>query len=82
MYYEVDGFLYRNKDPFYLDCEQSLVFLCEVTARENQARSGEAVIADINSWFAIALAEIRSRRVLRENADCKQSAFIIIIPLQ
>ena len=44
MFYEVDSFLYRNKDPFYLGCEQSLVFLCEVTARENQARSGEAVI--------------------------------------
>ena len=25
------------------------------------------------SWFAIALAEIRTRRVLREKADCKQS---------
>ena len=44
MFYEVDSFLYRIKDPFYLDCEQSLFFLCEVTARENQARRGEAVI--------------------------------------
>ena len=28
---------------------------------------------NITSWFAIALAEIRTRRILREKADCKQS---------
>ena len=44
MFYEVDSFLYRIRDPFYLDCKQSLIFLCEVTARENQARCSEAVI--------------------------------------
>ena len=27
----------------------------------------------ITSWFAIALAEIRTRRIKREKADCKQS---------
>ena len=27
----------------------------------------------VTSWFAIALAEMRTRRILRENADCKQS---------
>ena len=27
----------------------------------------------ITSWFAIALDEIRTRRILREKADCKQS---------
>ena len=28
---------------------------------------------NITSWFAIALAEIRTRRILREKADRKQS---------
>ena len=27
----------------------------------------------VRSWFAIALAEMRTRRILRENADCKPS---------
>ena len=27
----------------------------------------------ITSWFAIALDEIRTRRILREKADCKKS---------
>ena len=27
----------------------------------------------ITSWFSIGLAEIRTRRILREKADCKQS---------
>ena len=27
----------------------------------------------ITSWFAIALNEIRTRRILRDKADCKQS---------
>ena len=26
------------------------------------------------SWFSIGLAEIRTRRILREKADCKQSS--------
>ena len=26
----------------------------------------------MTSWFAIALAEIRTRRILKEKADCKQ----------
>ena len=28
---------------------------------------------NITSWFAIALSEIRTRRILREKEDCKQS---------
>ena len=28
---------------------------------------------DAPSWFAIALYEIRTGRILREKADCKQS---------
>ena len=38
-----------------VDGEQSIIFLCKVTARETQAR------------------EIRTRRVLRDKAECKQS---------
>ena len=30
---------------------------------------------NITSWFAIALAEIRTRRILREKTDCKQSNY-------
>ena len=30
---------------------------------------------NLTSWFAIAVAEIRTRRILREKADCKQSTF-------
>ena len=29
-------------------------------------------IVIITSWFAIALDEIRTRRILREKTDCKQ----------
>ena len=32
------------KAPNLLDCEQSLIFLCKVTAREKQAREHEAAI--------------------------------------
>ena len=28
---------------------------------------------NVTSWFAIALAEIRTKWILREKADCKQS---------
>ena len=38
-----------------VDCKQSIIFLCKVTAREFQAR------------------EIRTRRILRDKAECKQS---------
>ena len=48
-----------------VDYEQSLIFLCKVSARETQTRE--------RSWFAIALAEIRTRRILREKEDCEQS---------
>ena len=33
----------------------------------------QSLIVIITSWFAIALDEIRTRRILREKADCKQS---------
>ena len=34
--------------------------------------------ATTTSWFAIALDEIRTRRILREKADCKQSTTILM----
>ena len=30
------------------------------------------------SWFAIALDEIRTRRILREKANCKQSKICLV----
>ena len=68
-----------------VDCEQCLIFLCKVTARETQARQRRAISegvfsrlvpipSNIASWFAIALAEIRTRWILREKAKCKQSS--------
>ena len=62
-----------------LDREQSLIFLCKVTARERRGRLSRETRASrlnpyiITSWFAIALDEIRTGRILREKADCKQS---------
>ena len=40
-------------------------------SREKRGRPERKKI--ITSWFAIALDEIRTRRILREKADCKQS---------
>ena len=37
----------------------------------------QSVIVIITSWFAVALDEIRSRRILREKADCKESIGIL-----
>ena len=75
---------------FFFACEQSLIFLYKVTAREinpsTQAPSrdkwGRNIMiikvvpipyCNITSWFAIAMAEIRTRGILREKEDCKQS---------
>ena len=44
------------------DCEQSLLFLCEITPRLTHV---------VTSLSAIALAERRTDRILREKADCK-----------
>ena len=46
-----------------VDCEQSLIFLCKITPRLTHV---------LMSLSAIALAERRSGRILREKADCKQ----------
>ena len=38
----------------------------------------QSLIVIITSWFAIALDEIRTRRILREKADCKPSTHRIL----
>ena len=35
--------------------------------------SSQSLIVIITSWFGIALDEVRTRRILREKAECKQS---------
>ena len=37
-----------------------------------------SLIVIITSWFAIELDEIRTRRILREKADCKRSRICIL----
>ena len=37
--------------------------------------SSQSHIVITTSWFAIALDEIKTRRILREKADCKQSMY-------
>ena len=50
-------------------------------AAKSRAARNEGVsqflIVIITSWFAVALDEIRSRRILREKADCKESICIL-----
>ena len=48
-----------------------------IKAREEKNKRPSFLVSrstsqSLNSWFAIALAEIRTRRILREKADCKQ----------
>ena len=54
-----------------VDCEQSLIFARLLHANPKHV-SGK-LSRETTSWFAIALDEIRTRRILREKADCKQS---------
>ena len=73
--YFASNFFVQNKSN--LNCEQSLIFLCKNTARETQGRERQSsLIVIITSWFAIVLDETRTRRILREKADCKQSTQI------
>ena len=37
----------------------------------------QSLIVIITSWFAIMLDEIRTRQILREKADCKQSVNVV-----
>ena len=50
-----------NNCKMQIDCEQSLIFLCKVTARETQeGRLSRLVLipyCNIRSWFSVALAE-------------------------
>ena len=80
-----EGEAFPSPHPVRLKaCSQAS--LCQVTAPENQGREppllGSLRIDDfrtttplghVTSWFAIALAEMRTGRILRENADCKES---------
>ena len=72
---------------FVLDCEQSLIFLCKVTAREWRIKPRAARNDGVspgrknkknNVVVWIALDEIRTRRILREKADRKQSNFVLL----
>ena len=45
-----------------IDCEQSLIFLCKVIPYCN-----------LTSWFAIALAEIRTRRISRQKRTASRA---------
>ena len=72
----------HNTDPVFnttLACEKSLIFLCKVTARETQTRKRERRdkrrrihYYNVTSLYAIALAQIRTRLILREKEDGKQ----------
>ena len=70
----------HNTDPVFhitLACEKSLIFLCKVTARETQARKRRDKrrrihYCNVTSLYAIALAQIRTRLILREKEDGKQ----------
>ena len=72
----------HNTDPVFnttLAYEESLIFLWKVTARETQARKRERRdkrrrihYYNVTSLYAIALAQIRTRLILREKEDGKQ----------
>ena len=62
------GFVYykRVSSPSFLVWSQSLI----QSYCKNNVKQSTVIIT---SWFAIALDEIRTRQILREKADCKQS---------
>ena len=41
--------------------------------------SSQSLIVIITSWFSILLDQIRTRRILREKADCKQSKKVPVL---
>ena len=67
-----------------VDCEQFLFFFAkllhaktkhssgELSREQRETRPSQSLIV-ITSWFAIALDEIRTRRILGEKEDSKQS---------
>ena len=56
--------------------KQEVCFSIQSGNNQVSQASETILVADrsVTSWFAIALAEIRTRRILREKADCKQSS--------
>ena len=60
---------------------QSVYVWCFRRERDKRGRKPERKIVpipycNVKAWFAIALAEIRTGRILREKADSKQSSNI------
>ena len=71
------GAIRHNTDPVSnttLICEKSLIFLCKVTARgrERHDKRRRFSCCNVTSLYAIALAEIRTRLIVREKEDGKQ----------
>ena len=67
----VFGRLYRKTVPRGIDCEQSLIFffakLLHAKPKHASPEKRGCTLVIIMSWFAIALDELRARRILREN---------------
>ena len=63
----------HNTDPVFnttLACEKSLIFLCKASERRDKWR--RIHYHNVTSLYAIALAQIRTRLILREKEDGKQ----------
>ena len=56
--------------------------VCLLQKSQQSVFSRLVSIVIITSWFAIALDEIRTRRILREKADCKQSRWEVPLHAQ
>ena len=66
-----NGGISRLRAVSYFSLQSYCTRNLRTRAAKPRAARNEGVI--ITSWFAIALDEIRTRRILREKADCKQS---------
>ena len=56
-----------------IGCEQSLIFFAKLMHSKPKHTSRDKGERNVTSWFAIALAEIGTKGILREKADCRQS---------
>ena len=68
--------LIRQRAVSYFSLQSYCTRNLSTRAARNEGVSlvwSQSLIVIITSWFAIALDEIRTRRILREKADCKQS---------
>ena len=67
---------YRLRAVSYFSLQSYCTRNLSTRAARNEGISlvwSQSLIVIITSWFAIALDEIRTGRILREKADCKQS---------